>query len=85
MLQTLYTTHKDDLSSYKSPETSGASLNEALDRYKKYERKLVDTLRPTEETLRRFSQNPNFYHNQTASASAHHHSSKLNMFPHGGK
>ena len=45
------------MDAYNSSETTGASLLEAIDRYRRYERRIKDTLHPTDETLRRFTQN----------------------------
>ena len=75
----MYAVNQDDLDANKSIETSGASLYEALERYKKYERKLKDTVKPNEEILRRFIQTPNLH--QTLNQSI---KSNSNMFPHGG-
>jgi hypothetical protein len=44
---------------YNSNETIGVSLTEALERYRKYERKLVDNVKPNEETLKKLSSTPN--------------------------
>lgn len=46
------------INNYLSSENSGASLYEALDRYKRYERKLEDQVRPNEDTLRKLSNAP---------------------------
>ena len=79
VLTQLLQSHKENLDAYNSSETTGASLLEAIDRYKKYERRLRDNLKPNEETLRRFTQN--FDVHQTLSQSMSH--LKLNSFPHG--
>jgi hypothetical protein len=56
-------------------ETSGASLIESLDRYKRYERKLKDLLKPNDEILIKLSnsQNTSLKNNLI-----------LNSFPNGG-
>ncbi len=36
-------------------ETTGASLTDAVERYKRYERKLADNVKPNEETLRKLN------------------------------
>lgn len=66
-------------SNYNSNETSGASFYEALDRYKKYERKLKDTVRPNEETLKKLSNAPfiQLSHQNTKS--------NFSVFPNGEK
>ncbi|RMZ93417.1 tubulin polyglutamylase TTLL5-like isoform X4, partial [Brachionus plicatilis] len=46
------------INNYLTSEYSGASLLEALDRYKRYERKLDDQVRPSEDTLRKLSNAP---------------------------
>jgi hypothetical protein len=43
---------------YNSSEFSGQAFYEALERYKRYERKLVDTIKPIDETLTRLSGAP---------------------------
>lgn len=43
---------------YVSTENIGASFSEAFDRYKRYERKLDDQVRPNEDTLRKLSNAP---------------------------
>ena len=65
---------------YNMPETSGAGLLEAIERYQKYERKLSDAVRPNEDTLRRLSSA------SAAHLSNHHNNMRSNfsMFPNGG-
>ena len=53
-MQTLHENFKDK-TLYNSPEITGASLNEALARYRRYERKLDDQVKPCDETLKRLS------------------------------
>jgi hypothetical protein len=53
-LQTLHENFRDK-TLYNSPEITGASLNEALARYRRYERKLDDQVKPCDETLKRLS------------------------------
>ena len=57
-------------------EVSGPSLIESLDRYKRYERKLKDFLKPNEEILNKLS---NSQHVLSSKNSANQ-----NNFPNGG-
>lgn len=63
--------------SYISSENLGASFSEALDRYKRYERKLDDQVRPNEDTLRKLSNAP--YKIQSATAIK----TNFTLFPNG--
>lgn len=56
-------------------ETSGASLIESLDRYKRYERKLKDLLKPNDEILIKLSNSQNVSLKNNLN---------LNSFPNGG-
>ena len=58
MLETLYETYRSARnfsSSMTTSSTSGACLEEALERYKRYEQKLNDQVRPNEETLKKLN------------------------------
>jgi hypothetical protein len=74
---------------YNSSEFSGQAFYEALERYKRYESKLVDTIKPTDETLSRLSgapphkQNPNRAANINSSQGALR--SSFPIFPNGQK
>lgn len=76
-------TYRDSFNLYNSTEMSGASLNDALDRYKKYERKLNDTVKPCEETLKRLSTQPLFQLNTQNSAPTPSLKSNFTVFPNG--
>ena len=65
---------------YNSTESTGASLIEAIERYKKYERKITDDLKPSEETLKRLSNAPLF---QLAPAQ-NFKVTNFTVFPNGG-
>ena len=76
---------------YNSGELSGPSLYDALERYKRYEHKLVDTIKPTEETLSKLS-TMHQQNNPSKSAGSNHTSnahallkSSFSMFPNGQK
>ena len=77
VLQSIYSSYNE--SSYNSSEIIGASLFEALDRYKKYMRKLNDTVRPNEDVLKKLSTQPNYPSTQT-----HNLRSSFSIFPNGG-
>ena len=77
ILENLHLLYKEN--SYNSSELTGASLYEAIDRYKKYERKLKDTIRPNEDTLKRLSSQPHMPQPPP------HTKSNFNIFPNGGK
>jgi hypothetical protein len=70
---------------YNSGETSGPSLYDALNRYEKYERKLIDSIRPTDDTLQRLSsggqsaQNNNNGQNHQQTSSSSFKSSQTNI------
>lgn len=84
MLEGLYDMFKSN--SYHSHETSGPSLLEAIERYKRYERKLVDTVKPTDETLNKISSVPARQQQaRSASMGASHTRSSFNMFPNGNR
>lgn len=77
MIQNLYSSYRDN--TYNSLELTGASLNEALARYNRYESKLKDTVKPNEDTLRKLSNQPHYTQQTFMSAK-----SNFNMFPNGG-
>ena len=77
-MESLHLLHKEN--AYNSSELTGASLYEALDRYNKYERKLKDTIRPNEETLKKLSSQPHL-----SQSPAHTLKSSFSIFPNGGK
>ena len=58
MLQSLYIANNYSNHTNSSTDAIGASLSDALERYRKYERKLKDNVKPTEETLKRLSSGP---------------------------
>ena len=59
LLQTLHFNRKESVSSVSISDTPGPSLHEAMERFKRYERKLNDMVRPNEEVLKRFTTNTN--------------------------
>ena len=79
VLQSIYSSYNE--SSYNSSEIIGASLFEALDRYKKYMRKLNDTVRPNEDVLKKLSTQPNY---PNPSTQTHNLRSSFSIFPNGG-
>ena len=83
----MHSTYKDSFNLYNSPELTGASLNDALARYKKYERKLNDAVKPCEETLKRLSNQPFHLNNSPLIDKTTFQSnlkSNFNVFPCGG-
>jgi hypothetical protein len=83
ILQNLHATYGESINLYNSTESSGASLIEAIERYKKYERKITDDLKPSEETLKRLSNAPLFQLGLNQS-NQNLKSSNFTVFPNGG-
>jgi hypothetical protein len=80
MLETLFDTYKNT-KLYNSHESSGPSLLDALERYKRYERQLRDNVRANEETLKRLGNQPSaaqFFHQQQQQQNL---KTNFNMFP----
>lgn len=81
----MFATYRDSFNLYNSPELTGASLNEALVRYKRYERKLNDAVKPSEETLKRLSSQPfNVLALEKPIPTPSNMKSNFNVFPNGG-
>lgn len=66
--------------------TSGACLEEALERYKRYERRLNDQVKPTEETLRKLNTSSSVqnYLQQKQHLQQQQLKSNFQAFPNGG-
>lgn len=69
------------------PSTSGACLGEALERYKRYEQKLNDQVRPNDETLKKLNSSPSvqsyLQHKQQLQQQQQHVKSNFQAFPNG--
>ena len=76
-------------SSSSSMSTSGACLEEALERYRRYEQRLNDAVRPNDDTVKKLnSASPLVVHNSYQQHQQRHHqqmrTSNFQAFPNGG-
>ena len=83
----MHATYRESFNLYTSNELTGVSLNEALTRYKRYERKLNDAVKPCEETLKRLSTQPFHLNNPPPleKPPTNQLKSNFNVFPNGGR